>query len=89
MLAYARSSLVARVWRELRFEMAPNEIEFLSRRRFWKVKRGLDILAALTCLIVSSPFFVIIGLSVGVSMGFPVVFWQRRPGLLWQVLSPL
>jgi lipopolysaccharide/colanic/teichoic acid biosynthesis glycosyltransferase len=66
---------------ELRFELAPNEIEFLSRRRFWKLKRGLDILAALTCLIVLSPFFVIIGLSVGVFMGFPVVFWQRRPGL--------
>jgi lipopolysaccharide/colanic/teichoic acid biosynthesis glycosyltransferase len=66
---------------ELRFELAPQEIELLSRLRFWKVKRGLDILAALTCLIVSSPLFVIIGLSVGVSMGFPVVFWQRRPGL--------
>ena len=76
-LAQPRSESLA----ELRFELAQQEIEFLSRRRFWKVKRGLDIVAALTCLIVSSPFFVIIGLFVGVSMGFPVVFWQRRPGL--------
>ena len=76
-LAQPRSASLA----ALRFDLAPQEIEFLSRRGFWKVKRGLDIVAALACLIVSSPFFVIIGLSVGVSMGFPIVFWQRRPGL--------
>ena len=76
-LVQSRSASLAK----LRFELAPAEIEFLSKRKFWKLKRGLDVVAALTCLIASSPFFVIIGVSVGVSLGFPVVFWQRRPGL--------
>ena len=76
-LAQPRSASLA----EVRFELAPPEIELLLRRRFWKVKRGLDAVAAFTCLIATSPFFVIMGIAVGVSMGFPVVFWQQRPGL--------
>ncbi len=66
---------------ELRFELTPGEIQLLSTRRFWKLKRTFDIVAALLGLIAFSPLFVLVGLSVGVSVGFPVVFWQRRPGL--------
>ena len=65
----------------LHFELTPKEVEFLSTRTFWKLKRGLDIVAALSALIALSPAFVLVGLSVGFSVGFPVVFWQRRPGL--------
>ena len=51
-----------------------------SRRWFWKVKRGLDVFAAVTILVSLSPLLLLIALVVASSVGSPVVFWQRRPG---------
>jgi lipopolysaccharide/colanic/teichoic acid biosynthesis glycosyltransferase len=63
------------------FEITPSEQQLLSKRLFWKVKRALDFLGALGILALLSPFLLLLALAVAFSIGRPVVFWQRRPGL--------
>ncbi len=45
------------------------------------IKRCLDIAVSLACLLVALPFFALIMLAIGLSMGAPVFFRQQRPGL--------
>ena len=56
------------------------EIEPYSKRPFWKIKRVVDVLAALVLLLLIAPIMLSVALLVAVSAGFPVVFWQKRPG---------
>lgn len=65
-----------------RFEHASPQLRAASRRGFWKVKRGLDAIAALGLLFLLWPIFLLAGLAVAADVGFPVIFWQRRPGLV-------
>jgi lipopolysaccharide/colanic/teichoic acid biosynthesis glycosyltransferase len=62
-------------------EIAPQELQSLSSGSFWKLKRWLDTIVALLALVALSPVFIAIALLVTASVGLPVVFWQRRPGL--------
>ncbi len=62
--------------------IAPSEFDAFSRRRFWKVKRCFDTVGALTILLASAPVFLVVAFIVAASVGFPVIFWQRRPGLM-------
>jgi lipopolysaccharide/colanic/teichoic acid biosynthesis glycosyltransferase len=48
--------------------------------RYWRVKRGLDIAASLAGLFLLGPLFIVVGLLVACSLGFPLVFWQERLG---------
>jgi lipopolysaccharide/colanic/teichoic acid biosynthesis glycosyltransferase len=59
---------------------AAGEWESLSLGRYGYVKRGLDILVAALLLVFLAPVFVVIAVLVAVDVGFPVVFWQSRPG---------
>ncbi len=45
------------------------------------VKRGFDIVVATTGLVVALPILLVLAVAVRVSMGRPVLFRQRRPGL--------
>ena len=45
------------------------------------MKRTLDLVVAAIGLLVLSPLFLVVGLLVLVTLGRPVVFRQRRPGL--------
>jgi lipopolysaccharide/colanic/teichoic acid biosynthesis glycosyltransferase len=45
-----------------------------------RLKRGVDIMASLTGLIVLFPLFVIVGLMIKLTDGGPVVYWQKRVG---------
>jgi len=63
------------------FAIPPDETLRLARRPYWKVKRTFDILLSGALLIVLSPAFVLVAALVGLTIGFPVLFWQRRPGL--------
>ena len=44
------------------------------------VKRLLDVILALTAVIVLSPLFLIIAVLVKIKLGSPVIFKQKRPG---------
>ncbi len=64
-----------------RFEIDEAEYQALSMRAFWKVKRVIDSTAALIILVLLWPAFILVTVLVATSVGFPVMFWQRRPGL--------
>ena len=66
---------------ELRFEIAPAELEMLAQRKYWIIKRAIDALAAFILLVLCTPVMLIAAALVAASLGFPVVFWQQRPGL--------
>jgi len=66
---------------ELRFEIAPAELGMLAQRRFWRIKRAMDALAAFVLLVICAPVMLAAAAVVAASLGFPVVFWQQRPGL--------
>ena len=50
-------------------------------RPYWKIKRALDVVASLLLLIISTPVLIVLGACVALTMGWPLVFWQQRPGL--------
>ena len=66
---------------ELCFEISPSELTMLASRRYWAVRRAMDVLAASTLLVIGSPVLVMAALAVMASVGSPVLFWQQRPGL--------
>ena len=51
------------------------------RRRQQVLKRGLDVAAAGSLLILLSPVLLLISIAVRWKMGSPVLFRQQRPGL--------
>jgi lipopolysaccharide/colanic/teichoic acid biosynthesis glycosyltransferase len=61
--------------------IAPEEIRRLSAGSFWKLKRKLDAIFAVLALVALSPVFATTALIVATSVGLPIFFWQRRPGL--------
>jgi lipopolysaccharide/colanic/teichoic acid biosynthesis glycosyltransferase len=66
---------------DLTFDIPPSELTLLAARPYWRVKRAIDAIIALSALIVCTPFMLLTAICVAASMGFPVVFWQQRPGL--------
>jgi lipopolysaccharide/colanic/teichoic acid biosynthesis glycosyltransferase len=48
--------------------------------RYHRIKRGLDLVASLTLLIVLLPVFVIVAGIVLIDVGLPIFFWQQRIG---------
>ena len=45
------------------------------------MKRSLDVTAAAICLLILSPIIVVVASSIGIRLGLPVMFRQKRPGL--------
>lgn len=56
------------------------DVEIATRRPYWAFKRALDIVAALALLIGLAPVMLVVAIVTAASLGFPVVFWQFRPG---------
>jgi len=54
----------------------PRRMSYFERT----AKRTIDIVGALTFFILFGPLYLIVGLSVAISMGRPVHFWQNRLG---------
>lgn len=50
------------------------------RRPYRYLKRGIDIVGAITGLVIGAPFLAVIALLIRVGMGSPVIFTQVRPG---------
>jgi lipopolysaccharide/colanic/teichoic acid biosynthesis glycosyltransferase len=63
------------------FEIRSDDLALMQQRAYWKVKRAIDVSAAAFLLVLTAPVQIAIGLAVAASMGWPLVFWQRRPGL--------
>jgi len=63
------------------FNLSPEQTSRQARRLFWSAKRAIDFIAALGLIIVMLPVFALTALVVVIDVGFPVLFWQSRPGL--------
>lgn len=63
------------------FRIPDEQLVAISRRGYWTVKRGIDIAAAGALLVLLVPLWVLTAVLVAVSVGFPLAFWQQRPGL--------
>jgi lipopolysaccharide/colanic/teichoic acid biosynthesis glycosyltransferase len=53
----------------------------LKANPYWSVKRILDIIAALSLILLLAPLMAIVTLLALIDVGRPVFFWQQRPGL--------
>ena len=62
------------------FAISMAELERLTRKPYWRVKRGFDILVGAVALIVLAPLFFGLAVLVAIDIGLPVAFWQQRPG---------
>jgi lipopolysaccharide/colanic/teichoic acid biosynthesis glycosyltransferase len=47
---------------------------------YWKIKRAIDFLVALTVVTLISPILILLSVLVFLDVGLPVVFWQQRVG---------
>jgi lipopolysaccharide/colanic/teichoic acid biosynthesis glycosyltransferase len=52
-----------------------------ARKSFWTLKRTADGIAAAFLLIALAPVATLVALVVAFDVGFPLIFWQQRPGL--------
>lgn len=63
------------------FTITDDQLAAIARRRYWPVKRGIDVVVAGTMLVLLAPLWALVAVLVAVSAGFPLTFWQQRPGL--------
>ena len=54
----------------------------IANRRYWRAKRAMDILGAALLIVPALPFVVVVATLLALRIGFPIAFWQVRPGLL-------
>jgi hypothetical protein len=62
------------------FEIPAAELTSLAARPYCRVKRALDAIAALVLLVACTPLLLLTAVCVAMSMGFPIILWQQRPG---------
>jgi len=63
------------------FEISEAMTKAIAARRYWRFKRLCDIMGALLCLIPGSTLLLVAALLAAADVGFPIIFWQQRPGL--------
>lgn len=62
------------------FVLSRDERRRIERRPYWVCKRVLDIVLASVLLVALSPLLALVAALVAFDVGFPVIFWQQRPG---------
>lgn len=50
-------------------------------RSYWRLKRAIDCIGAACAVVVLAPLMLVVALLVAIDLGYPVVFWQQRPGV--------
>ncbi|CAA2141150.1 sugar transferase [Hyphomicrobium sp. ghe19] len=63
------------------FAIDNERLSALMKRPYWRFKRLIDIAVAAALLVLLAPIMVVVAALVAVEVGFPVVFWQQRPGV--------
>jgi lipopolysaccharide/colanic/teichoic acid biosynthesis glycosyltransferase len=64
-----------------RFALEPERLALNSQRIYWRLKRAIDIVGSVVALLILAPVVAIVAGALAVSLGFPLLFWQQRPGL--------
>jgi lipopolysaccharide/colanic/teichoic acid biosynthesis glycosyltransferase len=63
------------------FSLGAEHLAALTQLPYWRIKRALDFIAALSLLVLMAPLTLLVAALVAVKVGLPVTFWQQRPGL--------
>ncbi len=63
------------------FTFSDSELEALKHRPYWWIKRAFDVVGALVLITLLLPIMPLLVLLVALDVGFPIMFWQQRPGL--------
>lgn len=63
------------------FSFSADDIAALTTSPYWRFKRLVDGVAALSLLVILAPLMILVGVLVALDVGLPVMFWQQRPGL--------
>lgn len=63
------------------FSIPAAQLEAIGRRRYWTIKRAIELVTAGALLLVVSPIMLVVAMLVALEIGVPVTFWQQRPGL--------
>ncbi len=61
--------------------LSDETIAAIGRRRYWLVKRLIDILGAAVLIPVNLPVMMLVAVGVFFDVGSPSLFWQRRDGM--------
>ncbi|MGD9804043.1 MAG: sugar transferase [Hyphomicrobiaceae bacterium] len=64
-----------------KFAFTSKQIELIANRKFWRIKRALDVVLAALLLVLLAPVWLALIVLVQLTLGSPVYFWQMRPGL--------
>jgi lipopolysaccharide/colanic/teichoic acid biosynthesis glycosyltransferase len=59
----------------------PVEHDQLTPSRYHVLKRGIDAIVAFCLIFILAPVIALLALLVAADVGFPLVFWQQRPGM--------
>ncbi len=63
------------------FNITAEQRASIETRHYWRIKRVVDFVAAFSLLAIAFPVILAVALFVAVDVGFPVAFWQQRPGM--------
>ncbi len=66
---------------QVSFEIPAKDLNAIARRKYWRIKRYIDVVAASFLIIGLAPIIALVGIAVAINIGLPVAFWQQRPGL--------
>jgi lipopolysaccharide/colanic/teichoic acid biosynthesis glycosyltransferase len=55
-------------------------LEAQSKRRYFKAKRFVDRILAAILMTLCFPVYAVVGVAVAIDVGWPLLFWQQRPG---------
>jgi lipopolysaccharide/colanic/teichoic acid biosynthesis glycosyltransferase len=68
-------------------ELSEDEMRELTNRPYWRLKRLIDFSVALLLLVALAPVIVFVAGLVLFDVGWPIMFWQVRPGWLGRPLK--
>ena len=66
---------------EIAFRMSEERLKKMAKRPYWHTKRALDFGLSFVLLLLLAPLTAIVALLVAIDVGWPITFWQQRPGL--------
>lgn len=62
------------------FALHRDGVKVTLERRYWRLKRAIDLIVASSSFVVLAPLIVLVTVLVAFDVGLPAIFWQQRPG---------
>jgi lipopolysaccharide/colanic/teichoic acid biosynthesis glycosyltransferase len=66
---------------EVAFVISNEYLDKIASRPYWQFKRLMDVVFAAFLIVATAPVAALVAFLVAIDVGFPVIFWQQRPGV--------